>query len=145
VIWRVVFDTNIYISALFYGGKPKLVLDLASAGELQLLISQPLKSELERVLQDKFGFPSSELAANADFLWSSAQWIAPCQSLSLCPDEPDNRVLECALEGHADFIVTGDRHLLDLDPLPDFTILKPDAFLAFFDAHHFKIDKTEFC
>jgi len=143
MIPRIVLDTNIYISALYYGGKPKQVLDLASAGELQLLISLPLKLELERVLRDKFDFPPSELAANADSLWGSAQWIAPRRRLSLCSDEPDNRVLECALEGHADFIVTGDRHLLALASLPDFTILKPDAFLALFESQGFTIDSGE--
>ena len=143
MIRRIVLDTNIYISALFYGGKPKQVLDLMGAGELQLLISLPLKLELERVLRDKFDFPPSELAANADSLWSRAKWIAPHRRLSLCSDEPDNRVLECALEGHADFIVTGDRHLLNLEPVAKITILKPDAFLALFEFHGFKIDSSE--
>ena len=110
----------------FYGGKPKQVLDLASAGKLQLLISLPLKLELERVLRDKFDFPPSELAANADLLWSSAQWIAPRQRLSLCSDEPDNRVLECALEGHADFIVTRNVDDFAGSPVPALT---PEAFL----------------
>jgi putative PIN family toxin of toxin-antitoxin system len=143
MIRRIVLDTNIYISALYYGGKPRQVLDLASARELQLLISLPLKLELERVLRDKFDLPPSELAANADALWSRAKWIAPQRRLSLCPDEPDNRVLECAMEGHADFIVTGDRHLLNLGPVAKITILKPDAFLALFESHGFRIDSSE--
>ena len=143
MIRRIVLDTNIYISALLYGGKPKQVLDLASAGELQLLISLPLKLELERVLREKFDIPTSELAANANSLWSNALWIASRQRLSLCSDEPDNRVLECALESHADFIVTGDRHLLNLGPVAKITILKPDVFLALFEFHGYRNDPTE--
>jgi predicted nucleic acid-binding protein len=49
---------------------------------------------------------------------------------SLRPDEADNRVLECALEGGADMVVTGDRHLLDLHGAVLFPILKPEAFLS---------------
>jgi putative PIN family toxin of toxin-antitoxin system len=132
MIPRVVLDTNVYISALLYGGKPKRVLDLALSTEMQLLISQPMRLELERVLREKFDFTPHELAANADPLWSSAEWIAPLRRVNLCRDEPDNRVLECAFEGRADCIVTGDRHLLDLPPIKELAILTPDAFLIRF-------------
>jgi putative PIN family toxin of toxin-antitoxin system len=134
MIPRVVLDTNVYISALRYGGKPKLVLDLAIEGKLHLLVSTPLKLELERVLRDKFSYSSHEVAATAAFLWRNAEAILPRHRLDLCPDEPDNRVLECALEGRAAFIVTGDRHLLNLPPIEGLTILPPDAFLALFRA-----------
>ncbi|MGA2168425.1 MAG: putative toxin-antitoxin system toxin component, PIN family [Terracidiphilus sp.] len=114
---RIVLDTNIYVSALLYRGKPKQVLDVALSANCRLLISTPLKLELERVLRDKFRFTPRELAANAGSLWSNAEWIAPRSRLDLCLDESDNRVLECALEGKARFVVTGDRHLLNLPPI----------------------------
>jgi putative PIN family toxin of toxin-antitoxin system len=117
-----------------YGGKPKLVLDLALEGKLHLLVSTPLKLELERVLRDKFSYTSHQLARTAAILWRSAETILPRCRLDLCPEEPDNRVLECALEGRAAFIVTGDRHLLNLPPIDGLTILTPDAFLTLFRA-----------
>jgi predicted nucleic acid-binding protein len=61
MIRRIVLDTNIYISALYYGGKPKRVLELASAGELQLLISLPLKLELERYFEKSLTFRLASL------------------------------------------------------------------------------------
>jgi hypothetical protein len=127
---RIVFDTNVYVSAFLYGGKPKQVLELALAGQVQLLISMPLKLELQRVLRDKFCFTPRELALNTDTLWKQAEWIDPRRRLNLCPDEPDNRVLECAMEGHADFIVTGDRDLLNLPAIEGLAILTPAAFLS---------------
>lgn len=129
---RAVLDTNVYISALRYGGKPKQVLDYARDGMVQLLISTPLRLELERILRDKFSYSVREIAATAAFLWSRAEWVAPHQLLDLCPDEPDNRVLECALDGGAGFIVTGDRHLLDLSPVEGLAILSPNEFLGCF-------------
>jgi len=132
MISKVVLDTNVYISALRYGGKPKQVLDYALDGLLQLLISTPLMLELERILRDKFSYSASEIAATAAFLWCRATWVVPLHPLDLCKDKADNRVVECALEGGADCIVTGDRHLLDLPVIPGFAILSPNEFLRGF-------------
>lgn len=62
----------------------------------------------------------------------NAEWISPRSRLDLCPDETDNRVLECAFEGNAAVIVTGDNHLLKLPPIKNLAILTPDAFLTCF-------------
>lgn len=129
MIPRIVLDTNIYVSVLRYGGKPKQVLDHALYGEFQLLISAPLKMELERILRDRFSYLPREIVATAAFLWSRAEWVVPNHPLDLCPDETDNRVLECAIEGKAGFIVTGDKHLLNLPPIQGLAILSPNLFL----------------
>ena len=138
MIPKVVLDTNVYVSALLYRGKPKHVLDVALSANCRLLISTPLELELGRVLRDRFGFTPRELAANAEFLWSNAERIAPRSRLNLCPDEPDNRVLECAIEGSAGYIVTGDKHLLNLLPIEGLAVLRRDAFLARFLATNAK-------
>jgi len=130
MIPRVVLDTNGLISALLYGGKLRQVLQLALGGRARLLVSQPLNSELARVLRDKFELTPRELAANTNTLWKYAEWIVPRRRLNLCPDEPDNRVLECAIEGRADFIVTGDLDLLNLPAIEGLAILTPAAFLS---------------
>jgi putative PIN family toxin of toxin-antitoxin system len=129
VIPRIVLDTNIYVSALRYGGKPKQVLDHVLYGEFQLLISAPLKMELERVLRDRFSYLPCEIVATTAFLWCRAELVMPSRHLDLCPDETDNRVLECAIEGKAGFIVTGDKHLLNLPPIEALAILSPNLFL----------------
>jgi uncharacterized protein len=132
MIERAVLDTNIYVSAIEYGGKPRRTLDWIRLGNLQLLISIPLQLELERILRSKFGYDSAKLLFTASALWRDAVWISPQRRITLCPDESDNRVLECAIEGKASFIVTGDHHLLDLAPIPGLTILTAGAFLTHF-------------
>jgi putative PIN family toxin of toxin-antitoxin system len=127
---RVVFDTNVYVSALRYGGKPAKVVDLAINGDFQLLTSLSLKAELGRVLHGKFSYTPQQVSETTTSLWKHAEWITPRRRLNLCPDEPDNRVLECAMEGHADFIVTGDRDLLNLPAIEGLAILTPAAFLS---------------
>jgi putative PIN family toxin of toxin-antitoxin system len=134
MISRVVLDTNVYVSALLFGGKPKQVLDLALNGSLRLLISEQLKLEMERILRDKFDFTARKIAESAELLWSDAEWIDPKFCLNICPDESDNRVLECALEGKAGYIVSGDRHLLSLQPIEGLAILLPSTFLERFHA-----------
>jgi len=85
---RIVLDTNIYVSALRYGGKPKQVLDYAQSGNSKLLISAPLMLELVRVLRDKFGFTASRIAGSIEILWRDAEWIEPARRLDLCPMNP---------------------------------------------------------
>lgn len=132
--WRVVLDTNVFISGYRFGGKPEEVLELADNQAFVLLNSKPLKSELERVLAIKFHMSRQLIAETCARLWEISEWIEPEIRVGLCPDESDNRVLECALEGMAGYVVTGDRHLLNLLPIEGLAILTPDAFLACFHA-----------
>jgi len=126
---RVVVDSNIYISALLFGGKPREVIALAENRLLDIYSSEPIKNEVERVLRDKFRWSKERVAAAASYLWSLSRPVDPQCTVSDCPDPDDNRVLECAIEAKATFIVTGDEHLLALDPYREIAILSPRHFL----------------
>jgi putative PIN family toxin of toxin-antitoxin system len=131
-----VLDTNVLISAYQFGGKPETILEMAHDAIFISLISEPLKIELVRVLTYKFLVAPELIAETCSRLWEVSEWIDPQKRLDLCSDEPDNRVLECALEGNAQYIVTGDRHLLHLPPIEGIAILEPAEFLVrFYDAH----------
>lgn len=127
--WRVVLDTNILISAYRFGGKPKVILELALDKALLTLTSEPLRDELVNVLARKFFMKPDLIEETCAPLWEASEWIYPKAHVNICPDEPDNRVLECALEGHASYIVTGDGHLLNLPSIRDLAILMPNDFL----------------
>lgn len=126
---RLVVDSNIYISALLFGGNPRQVIALAENRLLDIYSSEPIKKEVERVLRDKFRWSKERVAAAASYLWSLSRPVDPQCTVSDCPDPHDNRVLECAIEAKATFIVTGDHHLLDLDPYRGVAILSPREFL----------------
>ncbi len=128
-LWRVVLDTNILVSAFLFGGVPGAILQAAEAERFTPLVSAPLKNELEEVLAEKFSFPEEMIEAACGRLWQICEWIDPKIHLDICIDEDDNRVLECAMEGHAECIVSGDRDLLRLPPIPALSILPPRAFL----------------
>jgi putative PIN family toxin of toxin-antitoxin system len=141
--WRVVLDTNVLISAYRFGGKPEIILFMALSDAFVSLTSRPLSTELASVLAEKFHVSDQSIRETCAPFWDLAEWVDPKRQVRLCSDEDDNRVLECAIEGMADFIVTGDRHLLNLQSVANTSILKPDAFLTFFQTSSFKIDASK--
>ena len=113
---KVVFDTNVLVSALvFPGGRADAALRRIVEEQDQLVISKPLLDELLRVLGSKFARDHEELAHIAVFISDlAALTVRPRRRLRVVKDEPDNRILECALAGRAEAIITGDRALLVL-------------------------------
>ena len=114
---RVVIDTNILISAIFWPGKPKQLLNQVRRGDITFLTSQALLTELKAVLtrEDKpFKLSEEEARRVLRSISGIAEIVQPHSSVTRCRDETDNRVLECALDGRADWIITGDTHLLEL-------------------------------
>jgi len=127
---RVVLDTNVYISALMFGGLPGSLLDLAFLRAFTLIISPALLDELDEKLQAKFEMTIEDAAFLRARLRKIAQVVEPKQSLTvIAEDTDDNRVLECAVEGHADVILSGDRHLLKLGNYEGVAIVTVRQFL----------------
>jgi putative PIN family toxin of toxin-antitoxin system len=110
---RVVFDTNIFISAFVIPGSlaEKAMLKIIE-GEDSLLISKDIIHEILSVLSSKFGHDREALSHVAVTLSELAEMIKPGRRVAIFRDEPDNRILECAIYGGADFLVTGDKEIL---------------------------------
>ena len=123
------FDTNILISAILFGGKPRLALELAISREVQLVTSPPLLAELAGVLRDKFTFSNTEVKAVHKAVRLIARIVEPTQPVTVLADEADNRVLEAALVGNCHCIITGDKGLLALKRWEDVLILPADHWL----------------
>ena len=112
---RVVFDANILIAAfMFRGGMAEQAMQQVLDGYDDLLISRPLITEVLGVLGRKFGADREELSRLAVFLSEVGVMVSPELTLTVLQDEPDNRILEVAVEGRADLIVTGDKKMLKL-------------------------------
>jgi putative PIN family toxin of toxin-antitoxin system len=128
---RVVADTNIYISAVMFGGLPGSLLDLGLLQAFTLVISPPLLDELEDKLRVKFKVTPADAAAIRARLEATAEVVVPRVALDVIKDDPDdNRVLECAVAGAANYIVSGDRHLLKLRAYEGLPILTVRQFLS---------------
>jgi putative PIN family toxin of toxin-antitoxin system len=128
---RVVADTNILVSALLFGGPPEQVFLAGLRGEIQLLISLSLLQELEKVLKEKFKLSFHLVREIIEEVREVAEIVEVSSHIKAIsyPDE-DNRVLECAVDGKAEFIVTGDtKHILPLKEYGGIKILSPSEFL----------------
>jgi putative PIN family toxin of toxin-antitoxin system len=127
---RVVFDTNILVSALvFPGGQGDTALRRIIVETDELVLSRPILDELLEVLGRKFARDAEELAHVAVFLSELALLVAPKRRLRVVKDEPDNRILECAVAGRAEVIVTGDKALLALKGYRNTRILTLRGYL----------------
>ncbi|GGC71425.1 putative toxin-antitoxin system toxin component, PIN family [Haloferax sulfurifontis] len=130
----VVFDTNVLISGLGFGGKPKECIDLAVMGDVQIVISEDALDEFRRVLTyDRLPFDEEEQQTLPDDLirLTGAEVINPEVSVEVIEDDPDDDVfLECALAAGADYIVSGNDHLLDEHPFRGIKIVEPAEFLT---------------
>lgn len=124
---RAVLDTNVLISALF-GGPPELVYRAALRGRFRLIASPALLVKLARALREKFHLPDEKITAYVKQIARRSTVVRPATTLAVVEDEPDNRVLECAVAGGADLIVSGDRHLLRLGTYSDIPIVRPVDF-----------------
>ncbi len=107
-----------------------MVVELGVTREVTLVISPILLDELHEKLRCRFGVSDKDALAIRAKVQSAAELIEPDIQLELVKEDPDdNRVLECAVSGHADCIVSGDRHLLKLRAHGGIRILTARAFL----------------
>jgi len=112
---RVVFDTNIFISALVIPGSlAEKAVSRILDGQDELILSTDIIKEVLSVLSSKFGRDREALSHAAVVLLELGKRVKPDQRIQVLKDEPDNRILECAVFGRAELIVTGDKEMLHL-------------------------------
>jgi uncharacterized protein len=127
---KAVFDTNIFVSALAIpGGQAERAINLVIDAQVNLIVSKDIIHEVLGVLAQKFSKGAEELSRTAVFLSELGEVITPREKIAVLGDEPDNRILECAVAGHADAIVTGDRAMLNLKKYTGIRILSLRQFL----------------
>lgn len=127
---KVVFDTNIYISAFVIpGGNAEKAYLHAVDGDFELCTSVAILTELARKLDEKFEWEKEKIEQLLTAISNLATTLKTSPSVKVLSDDPDNRILECALDAAALLIVTGDKHLLNLKRYQDIEIIQLSAFL----------------
>ncbi|MCW4021157.1 MAG: putative toxin-antitoxin system toxin component, PIN family [Candidatus Bathyarchaeota archaeon] len=127
---KVVFDTNVFISAFVIpGGKAEEAYLHAVKGDFALHSSVAILTETAQKLREKFGWEENRIERLLKAIAKIAIVIKTRPHLHLLADEPDNRIIECAMEVKADFIVTGDKHLLSLKCFQHIDIITLSDFL----------------
>ncbi|PIU03254.1 putative toxin-antitoxin system toxin component, PIN family [Candidatus Shapirobacteria bacterium CG08_land_8_20_14_0_20_39_18] len=126
---KVVLDTNILISALLFGGKPRQILKLVLDRQIKAVTSLVLLAELSDVLIKKFDFSLEKTSLFEHKIKKYFEIVYPTQAINILKDTPDNRVLEAAIAGECQIIVTGDKELLELKEYKEIIISTADQFL----------------
>jgi len=128
---KVVADTNVLFSAMFWKGNEARILKLAEEGKIKLLTSPALLDELRIVLMHKeLGLDEGTVEENVQYILSIAELVSPKRMVKVIHEDPsDNRILECALEGRTKYIVSGDKHLLQIRKFRGIRIVRAKEFL----------------
>jgi putative PIN family toxin of toxin-antitoxin system len=127
---KIVLDTNVYVSATLSKGNPYHVLNSAESGENDLYISPFILDEIEDVLnREKIPFNDKNVERFVDKVITIATVVTPDDVPEVIEDDPsDNHILACALEAEAEYVVSGDRHLLELEEYEEVEIIEPTEF-----------------
>src|SRR5260370_10281960 len=129
---RVTLDTNVYVSALNFGGKAAEMLGMAQAGTMRIDISDAIMAELMRVLREDFAWDGYRLHFMQQRLLELeiTKRVQPKQALKVIDDPDDDRILECAVEAGSEFIVTNDKAILRLGKYDEITMIGVVDFLG---------------
>lgn len=130
MVITAVFDTNILFSATGWRGNPFHCVELVRSGEIHVVTCPELVEELVEKLEARLHFSPEQVAETlADFLGFLRVVQIP-KVLNAVPRDPeDNMVIECAIEGHAQYIVSGDNDLLVLKEFRGIQIVRASDFL----------------
>lgn len=133
---NVVLDANQFVSALLkQASNSSRILDIVHSGDIRLLVSEKISIEIDRVIR----YPkvkkihrrsSSDLDAFIIKIVRIAHMVSGTLELKVVEEDPtDDKYLECAIEGGADFIISGDKHLKNIGSFRGIPIVSPAEFL----------------
>ena len=128
---QAVLDTNILVSAAIARGNEFELLELAKKGRYELILSTGILEEFEGVVsQERFGFTKNIREEIINNVIKIAKIVDPKGKIDAIKEDPDdNKIIECALEGKADYIISGDKHLLKLGKFQGIEVITTTKFL----------------
>ncbi len=128
---RVVMDTNVFVSGVFFSGPPYQILEAWQAGEFELIVSGEILDEYRRVgeiLAEEH--PGVDLKPVLNFVLEHAKvYKSVVLKEPICEDQDDDKFIACALAGGSKIIISGDKHLLKISEYQGIEVLKPRAFV----------------
>lgn len=112
-MFKVVFDTNIFVSAIGFGGIPKYLYESVIERRFILVTSPAIMAEIAKILRELLQFDERVIVSYLKQIARTAEIVKPTIVLNFIEEDPsDNRILECAVAAKANLIVSGDKHLL---------------------------------
>ena len=127
---KAVLDTNILISSLFWKGAPYEIVQKGIGGAFIIVLSPEIIRETEDKLKNKFKFSVENTNAFLEVVALNSFIVEPMIKLRVVKtDSTDNKIIECAVAGNVDYIVSGDKYLLNIKKHEQINIINPSKFL----------------
>ncbi|MEK9176595.1 MAG: putative toxin-antitoxin system toxin component, PIN family [Patescibacteria group bacterium] len=132
---RIVNDTNVWLSALYFSGKPAQIAHLIEGKNLISVVSQPILDELKEKMTIDFQTPAYAANGTISHIKSLSEFVSIQGKDFGLRDKTDNVILETAVVGACNFLITGDKDLLILNKYKNLSILNPSQFLDQYKKH----------
>lgn len=128
---RIILDTNVFISGIFFSGPPLQILKAWEKQRLQIVLCQQILDEYQRVADELSSkYPLVDITPIIELLTIYGQFVdTNGVDISICEDPDDDKFIECAIAGNFKIIVSGDAHLLKLTEYKGIKIIKPRNFI----------------
>ena len=128
---KIVLDTNVFISGIFFSGPPSIILQAWRDSKIQIILSEEILEEYQYVAEELASkFPAVDIDQIIELLTIYGEvFETKGISVSVCEDPDDNKFIECAIASNSKLIVSGDKHLLNITGYQDISVLKPRDFI----------------
>ncbi|MCG2691218.1 putative toxin-antitoxin system toxin component, PIN family [Microgenomates group bacterium] len=131
--WRVVLDTNVYLSGIIFGGNCRHILDLMIKKEIKVVISPAILLEISQKLKQKFKWSQNQIFTVIKTLIKSTKAVQPKIKIRVVKmDKSDDKIIEAAVTGRVNYIISGDKHLLKIKKYQGVKIVTPADFLSIY-------------
>ena len=131
MIKRIVFDTNVLISATLWDNSvAQKFLFKCIKENIQIFSSQEIIEEYTKILARDFDYKGQEIEEILERILQFLTLVTPTKRVIVVKDDPDdNKIIECAIESNAEYIISYDKHLLKLKEFQGIKIVRPEASL----------------
>ncbi len=128
---RIVLDTNVFISGVFFGGPPSEILKSWKQSKTQIIFTKEIIGEYQRIGEELSAkYPSVNIEPIIELFTIFGEFVETKGiSETICEDPDDNKFIECAIASQSKLIVSGDKHLLNISGHKDIAVLKPREFV----------------
>ena len=128
---KIILDTNVFISGIFFSGPPSQILKAWQNSRLQIVLSQEILNEYQHVAESLVAkFPTIDILPIIELMTIHGQLIdVEGFDVSVCDDPDDNKFMECAIASNSKIIISGDKHLLKVSGYQGIKVLKPREFV----------------
>ncbi len=128
---KIVLDTNVFISGIFFGGPPYQILDAWRNEKVDIVLSEEIFAEYQRVAKElSRQFKEVDISTLLDLITVNAMWVeSPQLPFNVSDDPDDDKFLSCALASKTKIIVSGDKHLLAVSGYRRIEVVKPSSFI----------------